>query len=451
MLRTFLLLCVISAVAGCEKSTTKEVVVKKGETTASGDASSADAAAAPEIEVAEIDLAGAEADQPAKKSGNAKKSKPQAEGKVTLEAAFAEAQEKLQKDDLAGAVEALEKALPDNPENGRLLLILAQLHNAVGRSVPDKPDYPRFVKAADYVRQVVKLEPDLAENPGFRDFAGTIYYNEACALAHEKKPEEALKRLREATESGYGDFNQMEKDADLEQVRALPEFAEFLSKAREAVRERLMAEVNGIFEESKPFEFDFDVTDLEGKKLTNADFKDKVLIVDVWGTWCPPCRKEIPHFVALQKKFGEAGLAIVGLNEEGIEDAAEATKTVETFYKEQGMNYPCALVSGEMIREKIPDLEGFPTTLFFDRSGKVRAKVVGYHDYELLELMVQKLLDEKLDPSKQPDASEKPPATDKPAADEKPDEAKPADKPAAEKFEATEKADDKAKPDATDK
>jgi len=55
-----------------------------------------------------------------------------------------------------------------------------------------------------------------------------------------------------------------------------------------------------------PFEFDFDLTDVDGNRLSKADDAGKVLIVDVWGTWCPPCREELPHFVALNREFHDA-------------------------------------------------------------------------------------------------------------------------------------------------
>src|SRR5262249_29822469 len=62
----------------------------------------------------------------------------------------------------------------------------------------------------------------------------------------------------------------------------------------------LAEEVDRLLKENEPFEFDFDLKDVNGQKLSKADFAGKVLIVDIWGTWCPPCRMEIPHFLELQ-------------------------------------------------------------------------------------------------------------------------------------------------------
>lgn len=118
--------------------------------------------------------------------------------------------------------------------------------------------------------------------------------------------------------------------------------------------------------------------------------------MDIWGTWCPPCRAEIPHFVELKKKYGDKGLEIVGLNYEGngIPDD-EARRTIKEFAAEHNINYTLAL-GDETTREKVPNFEGYPTTLFIDRQGKVRAKIVGFDPSGVgqMEELIVTLLDE---------------------------------------------------------
>ncbi|HEY2249988.1 MAG TPA: TlpA disulfide reductase family protein [Planctomycetaceae bacterium] len=154
-----------------------------------------------------------------------------------------------------------------------------------------------------------------------------------------------------------------------------------------------IVQVAHLLETNAPFSFDFDVEDVVGNRISKADLAGKVLIVDLWGTWCGPCRKEVPHFVALNKKYRDRGLAIVGLNSEQIPDMAEAAEQVRKFCKSAGVNYPCAVV-GEEFLAQIPDLQGFPTTLFIDRTGQVRLRVVGYHDMAFLQAAVEALLQE---------------------------------------------------------
>jgi len=366
---------------------------KDNEEAAEDAADMAEEKAAAKSEDAGDETVAADTKKPAAATDDDEKDEEKKDGEMSTEQALKIAQKAIQSGDLKGAITPLEKALASNPDDVNLLLYLAQLNMGVAMADPAKPEYPMYIKAADYVRKAIKADPKLGENPRFGAFAGTVYYNEACALAVDKKTDEAMKALEAATAAGFKDFAQMEKDTDLESVRELPGFADFVAKAREANRERLKKEAEEMIADTKPFDFDFELTDIEGNAIAKADFKGKVLIVDVWGTWCPPCRAEIPHFVALVKNYKEKGLEIVGLNSEGGDEEADLKK-VQEFHKENDMNYRCALIKKDFT-DQIPDFSGYPTTLFLDRTGKIRAKVVGLHDYETLEALVTLLLEEK--------------------------------------------------------
>jgi thiol-disulfide isomerase/thioredoxin len=142
-----------------------------------------------------------------------------------------------------------------------------------------------------------------------------------------------------------------------------------------------------------PFEFDFQLRDISGEWLRKSDFRGKVLIVDIWGTWCPPCREEIPHFIALHERYREAGLEIVGLNKENGSPEAQAQK-VREFRNNFGIPYRCAIIT-ERVMSQVPDFDGFPTTLFFDKQGKMRLMYVGYHEARELQAAVENLLAEE--------------------------------------------------------
>ena len=167
----------------------------------------------------------------------------------------------------------------------------------------------------------------------------------------------------------------------------LPEGASRLASVR--------GELAGQLRTSPGFEFEFDLEDVLGQPLRKRDFRGRVLLVDIWGTWCPPCRQEIPTFVALHERYGPQGLAIVGLNQE--RGTAEAgAQTVRAFRKSQGIPYPCGLLTRPMLAQ-VPDFAGFPTTLLFDRNGNLRLRFDGYHEAAVLQGAVEALLAESLE------------------------------------------------------
>ena len=87
-------------------------------------------------------------------------------------------------------------------------------------------------------------------------------------------------------------------------------------RGRTLIAERLVKEAQEVLASGETFPFDFTLTDFSGQNISLTGFQGKVLIVDIWGTWCPPCRAEIPSFVKLQTEYGPQGLQIVGLNYE---------------------------------------------------------------------------------------------------------------------------------------
>ena len=164
--------------------------------------------------------------------------------------------------------------------------------------------------------------------------------------------------------------------------------------ARQARKQAMISEVLGEMEQMTPFEFDFDVEDVTGKRISKAGFAGKVLVVDFWGTWCRPCLMELPHFIALHEKYHDRGLEIVGFNSEGDDENVEETKTlVREFIEKRGLPYPCALLTDE-ISQQVPDLDSLPTTLFFDRTGELRLRADNYNDLLKLEVVVEQLLKE---------------------------------------------------------
>jgi thiol-disulfide isomerase/thioredoxin len=134
-----------------------------------------------------------------------------------------------------------------------------------------------------------------------------------------------------------------------------------------------------------PFAPKFSLTDISGQKLTLDDYKGKVVVLDFWATWCGPCRIEIPEFVALQKRYRDQGLAMIGIS---MDDGPDPVKD---FYKQFNMNYPVALGDAKLA-ELYGGILGLPTTLLIGRDGRIYAKHVGATDISVFEGEIKELL-----------------------------------------------------------
>ena len=191
------------------------------------------------------------------------------------------------------------------------------------------------------------------------------------------KKEKALETLEKAVSKGFWDTRQLQGSRDLAALRGSDGFDELLKKSRAALGSVA-----------------FGLKDIHGKELKKKDYEGKVLVIDVWGTWCGPCRMEIPHFVKLQKTYKDQGLAIIGLTWERRAPDATLTKHVASFAKQYGINYPLVMIEQSRL-SLMPGVDGFPTTFFVGRDGTVRDRVVGARPYEDLRARVTRLLKEK--------------------------------------------------------
>ena len=222
------------------------------------------------------------------------------------------------------------------------------------------------------------------------EVARVALYNLTCAHALRGEVDQALDAFERAVEAGYDDFDLIASDPDLAPLRDQSRFQNVVERelgARDQAEELVF---RPMFSNGAMFSYDFDVVTLDGEPLRLRDLRGKVVIVDYWGTWCPPCRAEIPHFVELQNQFPD-NLVIVGLAwEQGRTDDPTAAQ-VRGFAQQHGINYPLALVDTPALRD-VPNLEGFPTTLFLDRDGQVRARLVGARPLAELRAYAQDLM-----------------------------------------------------------
>lgn len=122
----------------------------------------------------------------------------------------------------------------------------------------------------------------------------------------------------------------------------------------------------------------FSVETLDGQILRSGDLKGKVLILNFWATWCPPCRAEIPDLVALQEKYREH-LVVLGIS---LDEAPAAD--VRAFAERYQVNYPVAMAT-PAIYDAFPGLGSLPMSLIVDRDGLVVQRHVGLLNAALTE------------------------------------------------------------------
>jgi len=130
---------------------------------------------------------------------------------------------------------------------------------------------------------------------------------------------------------------------------------------------------------------DFKLDTLEGKPLSLAEYRNKVILLNFWATWCGPCRAEISDLVELQNKY-KGRLQIIGLVVD--DDDADAIKK---FVDQFAINYPVAIAT-DTLRMEYGGIPALPTSFLLDAEGRVVQKHEGLHDPVLYEVEIRSLL-----------------------------------------------------------
>ncbi|MEI6413829.1 MAG: TlpA disulfide reductase family protein [Pseudomonadota bacterium] len=133
---------------------------------------------------------------------------------------------------------------------------------------------------------------------------------------------------------------------------------------------------------------EFRLTDLDGQSRSSTEWRGKVLLLNFWATWCPPCRKEIPAFIRLQTQYQTQGVQFVGISI----DQAEPT---QAYALETGINYPVLIgdTPSMALSQRLGNrLQGLPFSALFDRQGKLVFIKTGALEQRILEEKIRALL-----------------------------------------------------------
>jgi len=123
-------------------------------------------------------------------------------------------------------------------------------------------------------------------------------------------------------------------------------------------------------------------TDLNGRTWKLGDLRGKVILVNFWATWCPPCRKEMPDLQELYSRFKEKGLVILAITDEAIDKA-------KPFIEEKQYTFPVLLDSGRKVNDAFR-VDGIPKTFIYDRDGKLAAQSIDMRTREQFAGMLAK-------------------------------------------------------------
>ena len=135
--------------------------------------------------------------------------------------------------------------------------------------------------------------------------------------------------------------------------------------------------------------------DLDGKDVSLASLKGKVVVVNFWATWCEPCQVEIPEMIEFQQKYADRGFTLLGvaMDDEGKSVVAPFVQKTQFDVdgKKMSMNYPIVLGNDDLA-SKFGGIIGLPTTVVISRDGKIVKRFIGLAGSDALESQIQKLL-----------------------------------------------------------
>ncbi len=132
----------------------------------------------------------------------------------------------------------------------------------------------------------------------------------------------------------------------------------------------------------------FTLVDLSGKKVSLSDFKGKSLVVNFWGTYCAPCKIEMPWLEELSKKYAPENFEVIGVTY----DSEVGNDTINKNVQKLGVTYPILLSDSKAEKDYLSDSEVLPMSFYVDKTGKVVEVTAGLGDKSQLEAMVKETI-----------------------------------------------------------
>lgn len=130
---------------------------------------------------------------------------------------------------------------------------------------------------------------------------------------------------------------------------------------------------------------DFTLKDLDGNDVSLKNYRGKYVLLNIWATWCGPCRYEIPDLIRIRKKYQDKGFEIIGIV------VSSKEKAVKKMVEEYGITYPVVWGTAEALAQFGP-INAIPRTFLLNKEGKIVEDILGSRDYNFFDTMLKKYL-----------------------------------------------------------
>ena len=144
----------------------------------------------------------------------------------------------------------------------------------------------------------------------------------------------------------------------------------------------------------RPVVLDTEMQSTNGEPIKLSNYSGKVLVVNLWATWCGPCRNETPELVRLYKEYQSQGVEVVALS---TEDPVRSAETVQQFVRDYKVNYPVGWATREVAVALMRGRTSIPQNFIITRDGRIKKRFIGFHPITTPPQLKQAIEDALLD------------------------------------------------------
>ncbi|MEQ1906402.1 MAG: TlpA disulfide reductase family protein, partial [Pirellulaceae bacterium] len=219
--------------------------------------------------------------------------------------------------------------------------------------------------ASDLFLKVGSIGRKLAQNPAFPAAAraGLAAYLISEARGEIMRCEEvrALAAVNEALTWGLVEFDKVLLDETIKDSPNFDQIKTAVESRRTQYRQSIQPTISSAVNNFQSFPFNFSLLNVEQARIAKSHYDDsEIMVVDIWGTWCAPCRASIPHLNNLQESYRDKGLKVVGIAMEQAETLEQRRESLRSFLEANEVNYDC-LLGEPSVTQQIPNFKSYPT------------------------------------------------------------------------------------------